>query len=332
MLVPDAVMYTYVSEKLTRLSRPHSPEVVNRGMTAALWQLIWDASTPSPGSRPRFSAICETTERLVEDRAEALTAGGVVLEATSEDILDLLAASEEASSAGSSSGTFRQTLETTKVKPSLVESVGGNPLVSGGSGREEGGENTAEPTIFTLSPAPTYKSIASDPDVGFSLLVAPLDGHSDLVDTPQEQPKSKDPPSGESPRGRGHSVEEKPETADAVVSPPPRDPVVGHSTSTSPIGRVRAVQDLQRDPGAFGQSTPTKQKIGVSTRGHASQTFHPCTTYRQDDRIDQISLKHESRPVHSSLTFPPTANPHPPKNIRYRSATVADRVLTDKVR
>ncbi|KAG8989721.1 hypothetical protein FRB94_014080 [Tulasnella sp. JGI-2019a] len=94
MLVPDAAMYTHISEKHTRLTRPTDPEIINRGLTSSVWMLLWNASAPIAEDRPDFNSICDTTERLVEERQATLDAGCVELEeekdGSSDDLLDLL--------------------------------------------------------------------------------------------------------------------------------------------------------------------------------------------------------------------------------------------------
>ncbi|KAG8844789.1 hypothetical protein FRB96_002817 [Tulasnella sp. 330] len=93
LLVPDAAMYTHISEKHTRLTRPTEPVIINRGLTTRVWILIWNTSNPLAHDRPDFDSVCETTERLVEERQENIDAGCVELEGKdhgSEDLLDLL--------------------------------------------------------------------------------------------------------------------------------------------------------------------------------------------------------------------------------------------------
>ncbi|KAG9031999.1 hypothetical protein FRB95_002021 [Tulasnella sp. JGI-2019a] len=91
LLVPDGAICHHVGEKHTRLTRPTDPTTINRGLHDGIWALIWDASQPLAANRPDFSNICQTTERLAEDKRPILNQGMAIREeVVSEDIADLL--------------------------------------------------------------------------------------------------------------------------------------------------------------------------------------------------------------------------------------------------
>lgn len=66
------MLYFLIAEKQKRLDKPTDAEVVNRGLTPAMWSLIWNTSDPVPALRYNFTSICNVTEGLVEEWDEAL--------------------------------------------------------------------------------------------------------------------------------------------------------------------------------------------------------------------------------------------------------------------
>ncbi|KAG9005570.1 hypothetical protein FRB94_001429 [Tulasnella sp. JGI-2019a] len=101
LLVSDAAIFHLISEKHTRLTRPTDPPTINRGLTDAMWSLVWSTSEPLAADRPNFGDICKTTEYLADDRCRELKQGNVAgQEDNSDDIFDLLDMDMESSSIG----------------------------------------------------------------------------------------------------------------------------------------------------------------------------------------------------------------------------------------
>lgn len=65
--VPTELLYAQIFGENKRLERPENPDFKDRGLTDGMWRLIWMSSDPTASARPRFDAICNTTEGLLKD-------------------------------------------------------------------------------------------------------------------------------------------------------------------------------------------------------------------------------------------------------------------------
>lgn len=89
--VPDAAICHHIVVERTRLTRPTSLDVINRGLNDGLWDLVWNCSEFLTSDRPEFGIITKATERLVEERQCVVAEGKVQIEGGIEgDILDLI--------------------------------------------------------------------------------------------------------------------------------------------------------------------------------------------------------------------------------------------------
>ncbi|KAG8842854.1 GTP-binding protein Rho1 [Tulasnella sp. 330] len=68
----EFMLYFLIAKEQKRLDEPTDAEVVDRGLTSAMWSLIWNASDPVPALRYNFTSICNVTEGLVEEWDEVL--------------------------------------------------------------------------------------------------------------------------------------------------------------------------------------------------------------------------------------------------------------------
>lgn len=80
MALTDLRVAAKIALKDLRLSKPTSPEVGERGLTARMWFLIMEASALVAEDRPSFDSIHVTTGELAEDWEEQVstnTTGGM---------------------------------------------------------------------------------------------------------------------------------------------------------------------------------------------------------------------------------------------------------------
>jgi hypothetical protein len=58
--VSELALFILISKEHKRLNRPTSDGAAGRGLTDAMWELLWKCSDPAPNRRPQFSNIVTT--------------------------------------------------------------------------------------------------------------------------------------------------------------------------------------------------------------------------------------------------------------------------------
>ncbi|KAG8881030.1 hypothetical protein FRB98_004596 [Tulasnella sp. 332] len=71
--VRDFMLYCLIAKENKRLDTPTNAKIIRRGLTSAMWSLIWNTSDPIPALRYSFTLIFNVTEGLVEEWSDVLT-------------------------------------------------------------------------------------------------------------------------------------------------------------------------------------------------------------------------------------------------------------------
>ncbi|KAG8871491.1 GTP-binding protein Rho1 [Tulasnella sp. 331] len=79
--VRDFMLYFLIVKEQKRLDKPTDAGIIGRGLTPAMWALIWNTSDPVPSLRYSFTSICNVTEGLVEEWDEGLATDRTTWEA-----------------------------------------------------------------------------------------------------------------------------------------------------------------------------------------------------------------------------------------------------------